>query len=102
MIVMRCPVCKADNSQPPSCRRCKADLALLWALEEQRKRMLAEARHCLQRGDWQAAREHIEDADWLRSDKETQQLQALAHLLGRDFAAAWQCYQKWRDPNAIF
>ena len=40
---MHCPVCKADNSQGPQCRRCKADLSLLFALEEQRRRTLAEA-----------------------------------------------------------
>lgn len=89
---MRCPVCKAENTQGPSCRRCKADLSLLFAVEEQRRRILAAARRCLQRGDWQAAREHSEDADWLRRDEESLKLMAVTHLLGRDFAAAWQCY----------
>jgi hypothetical protein len=93
---MRCPVCKADNPHGSQCRRCKADLSLLFALEDQRRRTLAEARHCLRRGDWQAALEHADDADWLRGDDETRRLTALAYLLGRDFAAAWQCYQNWR------
>ena len=92
MIVMRCPVCKADNSQGPQCRRCKADLSLLFALEEQRGRTLAEARRCLRRGEWQAAVEHAETADWLRGDEESRRLLVVAHLLGRDFAAAWRCY----------
>lgn len=96
---MRCPVCKADNSQGSVCRRCKADLSLLWALEDQRQRILAAARHCLQCGDWQAALEHIEDADWLRGDEETRRLAAVAYLLGRDFAGAWQCYQNWRSVH---
>ena len=40
---MRCPVCKADNAQGLQCRRCKADLALLFQLEEQRARALEQA-----------------------------------------------------------
>jgi|GEM_PF-821402 hypothetical protein len=93
---MRCPVCKADNLQGPQCRRCKADLTLLFALEEQRQRTLAEARRCLRRGEWQAAVKHAETANWLRSDEDAQQLAAVAHLVGRDFAGAWRCYQNWR------
>jgi len=91
---MRCPVCKADNSQGPQCRRCKADLSLLFALEDQRRRTLAEARRCLRRGEWQAAVGHAETASWLRGDEESRRLLATAHLLGRDFVAAWRCYQK--------
>ena len=33
---MQCPVCKADNAQGPLCRRCKADLSLLFRLEARR------------------------------------------------------------------
>lgn len=93
--LMRCPVCKADNSQGPQCRRCKADLSLLFALEGQRLRTLAEARRCLRSGDWQAAAEHAETADWLRGDEESQRMMAAARLLGRDFAGAWRCYLNW-------
>jgi hypothetical protein len=93
---MRCPVCKADNSQGPQCRRCKADLSLMFALEEQRQRMLAEARHCLGRGEWQAAMKHAEKANWLRGDEESRRMAAMASLLGRDFAGAWRCYKNWR------
>ncbi|HEY7330533.1 MAG TPA: hypothetical protein VH592_23030 [Gemmataceae bacterium] len=93
---MRCPVCKADNPQGPQCRRCKADLSLLFALEEQRRRILAEARRCLHRGEWQAAVAHAETANWLRNDEDSRQLEMVAHLLGRDFDCAWQCYQNWR------
>ena len=93
---MRCPVCKAENSQGPQCRRCKADLSLLFALEEQRGRMLAEARRCVRRGEWQAAVENAEMAHGMRRDEDSHQLVAVAHLLGRDFVAAWQSYQSWR------
>lgn len=93
---MRCPVCKAENSQGPQCRRCKADLSLLFALEDQRARALAEARHCLRRGEWQAAIEHAKTAERLRGDEESKRLLAAVHLLGKDFAAAWWCYWNWR------
>lgn len=91
---MRCPVCKAGNLQGPQCRRCKADLSLLFALEEQRQRTLAEARHCLRRGEWQKAARHTQTADWLHSDEEARRLAAVAHLLERDFAGAWRAYQR--------
>ena len=93
---MRCPVCKADNLQGPQCRRCKADLSLLFELEEQRQRALAEARHRLRCGEWLQAARQAETANWLRGDEDSRQLAAVAHLLGRDFAGAWQCYQNWR------
>jgi hypothetical protein len=93
---MRCPVCKADNLQGPQCRRCKADLSLLFALEEQRRRTLASARRCLERNDWEEAAQCAKTADWLRSDEESRRLAAVVHLLGRDFPAAWRCYQRER------
>jgi hypothetical protein len=92
---MRCPVCKADNSQGPQCRRCKADLSLLFALEEKRRQALAEARQRLHRGEWSEAVRQAETADWLRGDEESKRLAALAHLLERDFAEAWRCYWDW-------
>ncbi len=93
---MRCPVCKAENAQGPQCRRCKADLSLLFALEDQRQRTLTEARQCLHRGDFVQAVRHAETADWLRGDEETKRLTAVAHLLNRDFASAWRSYQNCR------
>ncbi len=94
--VMRCPVCKADNVQGPQCRRCKADLGLLFELEAQRRRVLTQARRCLRRGDGLAAARYLETADWLRGDEESRRLSALAFLLERDFAGAWASYQRWR------
>lgn len=104
---MRCPVCKAENSQGPECRRCKADLSLLFALEEQRRRTMAEARRCLWRGEWQVAKEHVETANWLRCDEDSRQLAAVAYLLNKDYALAWQHYRDWnaarqRDPKGVF
>src|SRR5437870_4604702 len=96
---MRCPVCKAENNQGPSCRRCKADLSLLFALEEQRGRLLTAVRQSLTRGEWQQAIEEATEADWLRSDEDSRRLLALAHLLNRDFAQAWECYRPSDAPT---
>lgn len=90
---MRCPVCKADNSQGPQCRRCKVDLTLLFQLEEQRRYALAAARHALAGGQPAQAVEQAKAADWMRSDEESRRLLTLAHLLNRDFARAWRCYR---------
>jgi hypothetical protein len=89
MEVMRCPVCKAENTQGPTCRRCKADLSLLFQLEDQRARTLAEARRLLSAGRADQAEERAEEADWQRCDEESRRMLALTRLLARDFAGAW-------------
>jgi hypothetical protein len=101
---MRCPVCKAENARGPQCRRCKADLGLLFELEEQRGRALACARQALARGHGPEARAAAARADWLRSDEESRRLLAAAYLLGRDYARAWQYHQAVRqvgDQNDV-
>jgi hypothetical protein len=96
---MRCPVCKADNIQGPNCRRCKADLSLLFTLEDQRRRALTQARLCFRCSQWPQAAHHAEEANWMRGDEESLRLEAMAHLLRRDFAAAWESYQRWRNSR---
>jgi hypothetical protein len=93
---MRCPVCKADNGQGPQCRRCKADLAPLFDLEVVRRARLDAARADLAQGRWSEAAAGAAAADWLRRDGESQRLLALARLLNRDFAGAWERYQAVR------
>ena len=39
-----CPCCKASNDTGPACRRCKADLSLLFAVESERVSLVAAAR----------------------------------------------------------
>jgi hypothetical protein len=97
---MRCPVCKAENGQGPQCRRCKADLALLFDLEAVRRIRLDAAREHLARGRWPAAVAAAAEADWLRRDGESQRLLAVARLLDRDFAGAWGCYREAQVPSA--
>jgi hypothetical protein len=96
---MRCPVCKAENTRGPQCRRCKVDLSLLFALEGQRARALGEARLALSEGRWRQARAAAARADGLRRDDESLRLLAVAALLGRDFEEAWRCYRAVRAAS---
>jgi hypothetical protein len=91
-MLLRCPVCRAENSQGPTCRRCKADLSLLFALEERRERLLAEARAALRAGRGVEALAAAGEADSLRRDEESLRLVAVAALLSRDFHLAWRAY----------
>ncbi len=91
---MRCPVCRAENDQGPQCRRCRADLGLLFRLEEQRDRALAAARNALAEADAWLALARLNEAEDLRRDEESRRLRAVAYLLMRDFDGAWQCYQE--------
>ncbi len=93
MAVMRCPVCKAENTQGPTCRRCKADLSLLFALEDQRAWTLAEARRLLAAGRAAEADALAEAADGMRSDAESRRLWAATRLVLRDFVGAWAAYR---------
>lgn len=98
MAVIRCPACKAENVQGPTCRRCKADLSLLFALEERRTWTLAEARRLLAAGRKDAADALAEEADWMRGDAESRRMLALTRLMRRDFAWAWTWYQSACAP----
>jgi hypothetical protein len=97
---MRCPVCKADVTQGPQCRRCRADLSLLFGLERQRGRLLALARHRLAEGRYAEAARLAGEADAVQSDGESRRLLAVARLLGRDFAGAWEAYRRDRQASA--
>src|SRR5436853_1591430 len=96
---MRCPVCKADVETGPQCRRCRADLSLLFSLEEQRRQVLATAYQSadrLQAHELTAAAGH---AHRLRADADSLRLLALGHLVRRDFARAWEFYQRQRRAS---
>ncbi|HEV3258135.1 MAG TPA: hypothetical protein VG013_14715 [Gemmataceae bacterium] len=89
---MKCPVCKAANDQGPQCRRCRADLSLLFGLEEQRQHALAEACRSAVRGHLRRALAIAEGADALRSDQDSQRLLMAVRLLRRDYGGAWRDY----------
>ncbi len=90
---MRCPVCRAENDEP-TCRRCRADLAPLFALEAQRALNLAEAARAAGRGDGQAVVAQAELALRLRAGADAQRWLALGWLIQRDFTRALACHRR--------
>jgi hypothetical protein len=89
---LRCPVCRADHATGPQCRRCRADLSLLFALEDQRAQLLAAAHAAVVRAEGGEAVRLAEAAKQLRDGEDVRRLLALGHLLQRDFTAAWRAY----------
>jgi hypothetical protein len=96
---MRCPVCRADNVAGPQCRRCRADLSLLFEVEDQRRRVLAQAAAAVQQGDGGRVSRLAEEAQSLRRDAESARLLAIGRLLQGDLAGAWQTYQALTGLN---
>ncbi len=88
---MRCPVCRAENGMDTACRRCKADLSLLIAIEQSRSTALAESAFAAQHFDGESALHHAEKAHHLRADRDSWRRLAIAHLLRRDFERALAC-----------
>jgi hypothetical protein len=89
-----CPVCRARVESGPSCRRCKADLSLLFALEARRDAALAAAGRMLAADRPDEALALARGAERLRRGDDARRLIAAAHLLCRDFAEAW----RWHGP----
>lgn len=85
---MRCPVCRAEVEQGPACRRCRADLSLLFALEAQRQRVLREAARALVTGQTRRAEALTEGAEALRKGPDGRRIRAVCRLLRRDFRSA--------------
>jgi hypothetical protein len=97
---LRCPVCKAENTTPPVCRRCKADLSLVFALEDDRAATLAGARAALAAGRPAEAQALALRADDLRRDDESGRLVAVSSLLCGDHHEAWRRYRQLREGSA--
>jgi hypothetical protein len=85
---MQCPVCKAENTEGPTCRRCKADLSLLFGLESQRDHDMAEARRLSCAGQTDEAARLAMRANGLRSDADSRRLVAVTSLLDHEFERA--------------
>jgi hypothetical protein len=86
---LTCPACRAANDAGPACRRCKADLALCFAVERQRAATVAAARAAAAQGDLPRAFSHAGRAAALRRGDDVRQLRAALALLAGDFAGAW-------------
>jgi hypothetical protein len=91
-----CPCCRAPNATGPACRRCKADLSPLFALEARRDFLLADARRLAADGRFADALDAADEAAALRSGGDARSLRAALLLLTGDFSAAW----KAADPRA--
>ncbi len=91
---MRCPVCRASNEEGPQCRRCRADLSLLFDLETQRAELIRIAQEQIQRGQWEEVVRLAEQAHFLRRDSDSLRLSAIGWLMQRNFSKAWECYRK--------
>ncbi len=86
-MTVTCPCCRAGNDVGPACRRCKADLALLFAVESRREFLLSEV-HRLAGSEPRAALAKLDEAEMLRPGPELLPLRATLHLLLGDFANA--------------
>ncbi len=89
---LKCPVCRALVEQGPHCRRCRANLTMLFTIEEQRAGALSDAGRSLQAGRFEEARCRLDEAEKLRPGPEVQRLRALLLLLQRDFVGAWKAH----------
>jgi hypothetical protein len=90
--MLHCPVCRADNPTPPACRRCKADLSLLWALEARRDYYLSTAKTAVAAERFDQALEELTQAEELRTGPDVRRLRACVSLLAGDFDAALSEY----------
>jgi hypothetical protein len=101
---MRCPVCRAEVGPGPACRRCRADLSLLFSLEDQRQEALQKAYHALAHGQGPSFLDCAQQVHMMRRDEESGRLLILGYLLCGDFAEAWRLYsgrcQKPQTPSA--
>ena len=91
--MLRCPVCKAENMSGPACRRCKADLTMLTALEEQRIEKLSQTRQAFIESRFDDALRHALDANSLRQGADAQHWLALLFFVSENFREAWSAYQ---------
>ncbi len=92
MMPVPCPCCKASNEVGPACRRCKADLGLLFDLETERAALLDEARRFAVASRILESHSALDRASQLRTGADVKQLRAVLFLLARDFSSALQAY----------
>jgi hypothetical protein len=91
---MRCPVCRVDNNEGPNCRRCRADLSLLFQLEAHRGHLMQRAQQHALRADWAEATRLAAQAHALRKDSDSGRLIAICHLMQSQFAQALEWHAR--------
>jgi methylphosphotriester-DNA--protein-cysteine methyltransferase len=91
---VNCPVCKAVNEVGVvACRRCRADLALVVAVEARRVGLIAAAKNAISGGKYDEALRSLASAQAVRSGGDVEKLKAVVHLMQRDFSQALTCYR---------
>jgi hypothetical protein len=100
MMSISCPLCKAANDTGSHCRRCRADLSLLFAVEAQRQAHFAQARAALAQDEPILASHEAQRADESRHGPDLARFQAVLALLRRDFGEAWFQCQRARTLSA--
>ena len=85
---LNCPVCKAENTTSPTCRRCRADLSLLVSLEVRREHYLASACQAIRDGRLDDGLGELTKVDDLRVGPDSRRMRACAYLLAGDFPSA--------------
>lgn len=90
---LACPVCKAENAAGPSCRRCKADLTMLFALADSREELLDAARSAYEHGHVADAWQYAVVANEQREDAESLRWSAMLNLVHGNFGEAWRAYR---------
>lgn len=92
-MTLACPCCRASNDTP-TCRRCKADLSLLLAVEDRREYHVTLAKRFAADGRIAEAIRHVDQATRLRPAADVKQLRATLHLLTGEFTAALRAYDE--------
>ena len=92
-MTLTCPCCRASNASAV-CRRCRADLSLLAALETRREYHVTLAKRFAAAGRPAEALGHVDQASRLRSAADLKSLRASLLLLSGDFAAAVRAYDE--------
>ncbi|MDB5311648.1 MAG: hypothetical protein JWO38_5850 [Gemmataceae bacterium] len=89
-----CPCCKASNDTGPACRRCKADLSLLFAVEAERSSLVAAARAFAAESRFSESLAALDRAAQLRHGPDVPRMRAAVLLLARNFPAALSAYDE--------
>jgi hypothetical protein len=89
-----CPCCKASNDTGPNCRRCKADLSLLSAVEVQRDDLVGDACRLAAKSRFPESLAALDRAAQLRRGDDVARLRAAVLLLAGDFPAALSAYHE--------
>jgi len=86
-MTISCPCCRASNDAS-ICRRCKADLSLLVAIEARRGYLIEMIRFALAERELGLAESALQEAGGLRAGEDLSPLRALVLLLNGNYAGA--------------